>query len=318
MRKSEKWLLCLGITGFCLAASLTAAQTTKDENRSNDDGNVVVEERKLWALGCSAVLIERNCRRHDLLGTVIRTERNIKKMKKFLVTSGWDIKNRADLFENLQWIKRGGHRRKFEGWGTYLKTLNPQQYEQALKASENNPNELQKIKITKEYYQKLGPKSLSGWDYSRYICLCRWGYMADYLSEEEAWELIMPVAEMLQKTFDSWEDLGQNYIIGRQFWSYEETQRNGYLYEDAYQRLLDMPSSPWNKYPWNMNLSYPPKKQRHRGMNDGLKQVAENVKNPKKCLCGGFNDFVVGMFQRPFETLHIKNNSRTGPVCENL
>ena len=83
--------------------------------------------------------------------------------------------------------------------------------------------------------------------------------MADYLGEEEAWERIMPVARMLQKTFDSWEDLGRNYIIGRQFWSYEETQKNGYVFVDAYQRLLDMPSSPWNKYPWNMNMSYSPK-----------------------------------------------------------
>lgn len=60
---------------------------------------------------------------------------------------------------------------------------------------------------------------------------------------------------MLQKIFDSWEELGRNYLIGRQFWCYEETQKAGSLVEDAYQRLLDMPSSPWNKYPWNMNLS---------------------------------------------------------------
>ena len=89
--------------------------------------------------------------------------------------------------------------------------------------------------------------------------------MADYISEEEAWERIMPVAKMLQKTFDSWEDLGRNYIIGRQFWSYKETQRNGYIFEDAYQRLLDMPSSPWNKYPWNMNLNYSPKQAKKSG-----------------------------------------------------
>ena len=65
----------------------------------------------------------------------------------------------------------------------------------------------------------------------------------------------MPVAKMLQETFDSWEDLGRNYIIGRQFWSYKETKKGNYRYEDALQRLLDMQSSPWNKYSWDIDLS---------------------------------------------------------------
>jgi hypothetical protein len=60
---------------------------------------------------------------------------------------------------------------------------------------------------------------------------------------------------MLQEKFDSWEDLGRNYIIGRQFSSYEETIKEGPLFEDAYQRLIDMKSSPWNNYPWDMDLT---------------------------------------------------------------
>ena len=60
---------------------------------------------------------------------------------------------------------------------------------------------------------------------------------------------------MLQKKFDSWEDLGQNYLIGRRFWSHKYTTEKGDLYEDAFQRLLDMRSSPWNKYPWDMDLT---------------------------------------------------------------
>jgi len=115
---------------------------------------------------------------------------------------------------------------------------------------------LEEIKIAKRYYKELGEKSLLGWDYSRYICLCRWGYMVGYISEDEAWEKIMPVAKMLQKKFDSWEYLGRNYLIGRQFWSYKHTKESGYLFDDAYFRLLDMPSSPWNKYPWDMDLTY--------------------------------------------------------------
>ncbi len=35
----------------------------------------------------------------------------------------------------------------------------------------------------------------------------------------------------------------------------EETQKIGWEFDDAIQRLLDMQSSPWNRYPWNMKLT---------------------------------------------------------------
>ena len=75
-----------------------------------------------------------------------------------------------------------------------------------------------------------------------------------YLTEDEAWDLIMPGARKLQTTFDSWKDLGENYLIGREFWSQAETERNGLLYRQVYQRLLDDPASPWNQCAWDLNL----------------------------------------------------------------
>jgi hypothetical protein len=117
---------------------------------------------------------------------------------------------------------------------------------------------LQEIRIVKQYYKELGDKSILGWDYGRDICLCRWAYHAGYISEQEAWKRIMAVANILQDEFDSWEDLGRNYLIGRQFWSYSETKEQGHVFEDAYQRLVDMRSSPWNRYAWDMDLAEAP------------------------------------------------------------
>ena len=76
-----------------------------------------------------------------------------------------------------------------------------------------------------------------------------------YLTEDEAWDRIMPAARRLQRTFDSWKDLGENYLIGREFWSQEETERNGPLYREVYQHLLDDSASPWNRCAWNLDLT---------------------------------------------------------------
>jgi hypothetical protein len=89
---------------------------------------------------------------------------------------------------------------------------------------------------------------------TRYIALCRWGYLVGYLSEAEAWGLIMPAAQRLQRTFVSWDELGENYLIGRQFWSPDENRQNGHLHRETLRRLLGSPDSPWKRYPWNTRL----------------------------------------------------------------
>lgn len=235
----------------------TGAAPSEDTADSVDNSQTTITPRQAWALACAAVLNERNHARHDLLGTKDRTQKNIKDSKRFLVVSGWDIKNKADLLDSLTWIDNGGHRKDFKRLGQKVRALTDtdEEYRKLLVELRTDHETLNRIKVAAQYYEALGDKGLFGWDYSRYICLCRWGYLAGYLSEEQAWKKIMPVAKLIQSKFDSWHDLGQNYLIGRQFWSYESTKLLGHLYEDAYLRLLDMPSSPWNKLPWDMDLT---------------------------------------------------------------
>jgi hypothetical protein len=174
---------------------------------------------------------------------------------KELLGGWWGINSRKDLFDTLYSLYMGGHRKRFNQTGIYVSRLSEEEYMEVVEQYKGDEETLQEIRIAREYYKKLGRKSIFGWDYGRYISLCRWGYMIGYINEDEAWRNIMAVARMLQKRFDSWEDLGRNYLIGRRFWSYKYTEEDGYLYEDAFQRLVDMPSSPWNGYPWDMDLT---------------------------------------------------------------
>ncbi len=260
--KSKTKIYLVAILLGSLFISLLAKEQKDEKAEATEEKMLKSEEAKQnrekdiegWALGCAAMLTERNHDSHILLGGCSVNKMGIYK-KKGLLSKFWEINSRDDLLDNLRWIDNGGGRKRFEGWGGLLQTLSEEEYQKLLERYKDNQEILQEIRIAKKYYKKLGVKSLLGWDYTRYICLCRWSYIAGYIDEEEAWSKIMLVAKGLQKTFDSWEDLGQNYLIGRQFWSYEETKKNGYLYEDAYQRLLDMPSSPWNRYPWDMDLT---------------------------------------------------------------
>ena len=247
---------------------LCKAEEQNDETNKNDPQHNI----KMWALGCAGVLNERNHGRHDSLNPGDINEKNIKSWKRTL--DQWDVKTRSDLLENLNWITTGGHRKDFAIRGIYVQRLSEDQFNALKKKQSDFPEEQNRMLIAKTYYPSLGKKGLLGWDYSRYICLCRWGYSVGLISEEEAWERIIPVARMLQKAFDSWEDLGRNYLIGRNFWSYQKTQENGQLYVDAFQRLLDMQSSPWNQYSWNMDLKDAPTSNDPNNQTDQVLAVA--------------------------------------------
>lgn len=257
--KSNRWAPAVLIAIFIAicgaeAQKSNAEKAGKEVLKGNSRNQDMKKDVKMWSLGCAAVLNERNHCRHDSLSPCDINKRNIRAWKKSLV-KWWKVRSREDLFDSLRWIEEGGHRKRFNDWGKYIQGLSDEEYTKLVKEKSNDKEKLYEILIAKEYYEKLGEKSLWGWDYCRYICLCRWGYLVGYISKEEAWERIIPVAQMLQKKFDSWEDLGLNYLIGRKFWSYQYTKKNGDKYEDAFQRLLDMRSSPWNKYPWDMDLT---------------------------------------------------------------
>lgn len=228
------------------------ARASETSNVDNPQEPVSEHDKQGWALGCAAVLTERNHDSHTLLG-VDRASAGGKVGKKRLLADAWDINGREDFFKTMTLMDRGGHRANFEVVGRLISPLTEREF-QALLAQESDPEMRNKLLVARRYYEQLGEKSLYGWDYSRAICLCRWAYVAGYIDEEEAWKRIMPMAILLQEKFDSWEDLGRNYLIGRQFWSLEHTQEGGWRCEDAFQRLLDMRSSPWNRYPWEMRL----------------------------------------------------------------
>lgn len=206
-----------------------------------------------WALGTTALLTERNRNRHDLLGSLEMTDANVGVAQQSLAR-WWGIRSRKDLLNSLKWLDEEGHRKGF----TYLGNLvvNAENYEEFL-ASAPDERVYYKIVIVKKYYDEDNKdKQLMSWDFSRYIWLCRFSYLSGYISEEEAWEKIMPVARKLQSTFDSWKGLGQDYLIGREYWTYdpEEAAR----FQTIYQKLLNDPESPWNLYPWDTNLDDTP------------------------------------------------------------
>jgi len=247
-----------------LAVTLFAAGCTKQatpEARSNQDSPITsnsyglpTDDQKLWALATCAVLTESNQGRHDLLGGCEHTPENAELEQRSLA-KWWGITNRASFLAILDWIEKGGHRQQFERTAGRLSLATPEQIAKIRTQVSSDPETSNAVEIAMEYKDEFGAKSITAWDFDRYIALCGFAYIAGYISEDEAWQKIMPAARLLQKTFASWKELGKNHVVGREYWSLEETQRKGAVTRQCYEKLLVDPSSPWVRLKWDMDLT---------------------------------------------------------------
>jgi hypothetical protein len=206
-----------------------------------------------WALATTAMIFEMNCHRHDLLSGTVATPDGEKTGKR-LLSQGWGITTRDDLLRRLDWLQFVGHRSEFEELGRRVDALTDQEFATLEAAAESKPQALNQLEIARRNHRRLSQKGILGWDLVRYIALCRWGYLAGFLSEAEAWDHIMPAALRLQLAFSSWQDLQSDYLVGREYWMLQQTQIDGERFRAIYERFIQEPSSPWNANPWTMDL----------------------------------------------------------------
>lgn len=208
---------------------------------------------RAWALATTALLTIRNGDRLDMLSPNGRSDSSVAQIRGIL-HDWWKVDSRSDLLRTLEWLDREGHRAEFQRLGQSLLSMTSAQYEESLSAARNRPDRVRDMKLAREHYRKYRRNSLVAWDYCRYIMLCRWGYMVGFLTEGQAWGRIMPAARAIQSGFRSWAELGEDYLVGREFWSREETDRTGRIYRDIETRLVKEPRSAWNRLPWRMKL----------------------------------------------------------------
>jgi hypothetical protein len=206
-----------------------------------------------WALATTAIMFEINESRHDLLGGAVTLPENVQWGKQ-LLSEWWGVSDRQELLSTLSWLQLEGHRAEFEELGRQVDAMTEQQFSAAVAAAAADPEELNSLQVVRRYHRALGESGILGWDLVRYIALCRWGYLAGYMTRTEAWDRIMPAARRMQEAFSSWQALQNDYLIGREFWSAAQTQKYGERYRAVVERFLEDPNSPWNVNPWAMNL----------------------------------------------------------------
>lgn len=224
---------------------------------------IQTDSPNMWSMAAIAMLTRVKGRKYTLLGGEEPGPSSLKYAKKRLKNE-WDIRDAEDFNEIQDWLLTVGHRAEFHD--LIEKIMNSshaeiQQYlgevdqgEHGISNKIERQEEHFRVKMIQEQGSMLKNQGFLAWDQLRYIENCGLGYLAGYLDEETTWENINSVAQVLQSRYDSWEDLGDAYLMAREFWSVVDFKKTGKTYEKVFSRLLTDKKSPWNQIAWDMSL----------------------------------------------------------------
>lgn len=195
---------------------------------------------EMWMLGLAAIVTQmesNNIWNHKEVGGFNWRSEKSKSWATWVIDHLYGVKSRDDLMEWNESLKSNG----------YSQAMQDSLVELPDDPSQDNYRE----RLLRDNADVIRRCGVTGWDYGRLANITGWAALAGYIPEEEYWQLIIPIAHHVQKTYTSWKEYADGYELGRLYWSdgapHEPTAK-------ALTELFSNPDSPWLKCPWNTQL----------------------------------------------------------------
>jgi ankyrin repeat protein len=199
-----------------------------------------------WALAVSALYSQLNGKNPNVLGG----EDSPAAAKHLL--GEWKIYDQKSLQREVDYLRSPGYHTAIQLRGKTLAAL-PNWLFWLLTYSDTKPHN--ESKAIRQNYLIWKERSDLGIDLCRAADLVNVAYACHYINEDQAWNLLMPVARDAQTNFKSWHEMCDNLLDSREMSSGAVDPRL-----DACGDLLcnaKDPNSPWNQLPWTSDLSAP-------------------------------------------------------------
>ncbi|MDR0441469.1 MAG: DUF1266 domain-containing protein [Candidatus Accumulibacter sp.] len=154
----------------------------------------------------------------------------------------WEVNIRQDL---LNW---------FEKLYAGRSAKQAQEIIDEITSEGGNPKNLNESSL--HYLEWMQSKYAIAWDMGRMIWIASQGYLADYLSHDEAVAYCVKAGKKLQSLFNGWDEMFHHYMQGYIYWSEDDPDDEEC---EAYQRiciynwLKTLPKSPYRIY-WDTKL----------------------------------------------------------------
>lgn len=215
-----------------------------------------VSEPIQWCNGTYAVLTKLNNGNISIFGGMAHNIVNKQVMLKTL-DEAWGVTTKEELDEMIGSLTAGHHNPVFleeaEEYG--ITDMTPNEFEAALEGVKSS-EAANYFKNMFDAYQQFEGNAIMGWDLSRAVQLCAYGYIADFYSYEDSTNAAIEICKQIQNTFDSWDDFFASYLYGYVYWSEDDVDDPKSDYAERVKLLQDLKfdkTSPLN-LDWNLDL----------------------------------------------------------------
>jgi len=218
-----------------------------------------LKKAQMWAISLTGIMSEINSSYRNSLNTSAMDEGGKNSILE-LLRRDWGITTRVELLETLTSLEYRGHTASLSEIQKIRNEIIEARSESDLGAVfskyEWDQTKFNRFKYISANWERYHNRTIRAWDLGRSISLCRWGYNVGFINEEEAWEKIFHIAKIIQPLYNSWEEYGYDYFIGRLFWASGFGEEQAYFAstEPVYKRLLN---SYWSWIDWNIDLDLP-------------------------------------------------------------
>lgn len=176
------------------------------ENPEDDSANLGA-----WTRAMGSVLIELNEGNAYVFGGYEKNGDNKAGAVKILKSS-WGIKSKEDLLQKIRELLRTGDRTAFRAEAKDMNAMSKKKLKTAMKQLSGDM--LIHYQMVQYNWNAWKKKGLLAWDMCRISHLAQWGYIADYLTLEEAQAVMEPAIKKCRDNFASWDEVQNNWLDG--------------------------------------------------------------------------------------------------------
>lgn len=196
------------------------AQRAVDNAQNKEDAEL--EETILWFNATYAPLSYSNDGDWRLIGGWEATEVN-QQMTQGLLLMDWGIRDRESALEVIESLKKSGHREEWQDYEDELEKkgmlkLGEEEFLEELIEAGIEEDIIRYVLVYDMHRQGISAEDIAAWDLCRVNQLYADAYVCGYLTFEEAMEGSLKNSIILQKKYDSWEEMLDSYMLGYQFW----------------------------------------------------------------------------------------------------
>ena len=208
-----------------------------------------------WMINAGAILADENDMPDDRLHAFDSNDDHKVNTVIRMFNDDWGVDNIDALIGimNNFITEKGGHNISFCETRNYWARFSAQQAHQGMQ--HYNDDQQSDIQLALTHAHSIGPAGVLSWDLARCVPMLRNAYSLSWIGEEEVWKNLQTISIKLQKSYQSWEQAGTAYIVGRLFWAKGGlSESTCHYYFSMLKRILINPEHAWNTIDWDTKL----------------------------------------------------------------